>query len=102
MNKDTDTMTSEYEIGSAGKISLMQAIPEALSMKQLPDLHFWRCIATAYARHHSRPDFSADYVHAPPQKKMILFLPQDTSLEKLFRLGSQFESWIPLQFCRAP
>lgn len=101
MNKDADTMTSEYEIGSAGKISLMQAIPEALSMKQLPDLHFRRCVATADARHHSRPDFSADYVHAPP-KKIILSLSQDTSLEKLFRFVSQFESWISSQVCRAP
>jgi len=69
MNKDADTMTRQYEVGFTGKISLMQAIPEALSMKQFPYLHLWRCIATANARHHSRPDFSADYVHAFPQKK---------------------------------
>lgn len=70
MNEDADTITREHDIGFAGKISLMQAIPEALPMKQLPDLHLWQCIAAADARHHSRPDFSADYVHEQPPDEL--------------------------------
>ncbi|BBH35642.1 putative uncharacterized protein [Pseudomonas sp. St290] len=70
MNEDADTVTREYDIGFAWKISLMQAIPEALPMKQLPDLHLWQCIAAADARHHSRPDFSADYVHEQPPDEL--------------------------------
>ena len=70
MNEDADTMTREYDIGFAWKISLMQAIPEALPVKQFPDLHLWQCIAAADARHHSRPDFSADYVHEHPPDEL--------------------------------
>lgn len=70
MNEDADIVTTEYDIGFAWKISLMQAIPEALPMKQLPDFYLWQCISAADSRHHSRPDFSADYVHEQPPDEL--------------------------------
>jgi len=89
MNEDTDMVTREYDIGVAWKISLVQAIPEALSMKQLPDLHLWQCIAAADARHHSRSDFSTDYVHEQP--------PDELALVAGYPLGKIFPLREPIQ-----
>ena len=65
MNEYADPVARKHYIGSPWKLPRMQAIPEAMSVQQLPDLHLRGCIAAADAGHHARPDFFADYVHEP-------------------------------------
>lgn len=63
VNEYADLVTSKHYVWSSRKAAMVQPIPEAMPMQQLPDFHLRRCIAAADASHHARPDFFADYVH---------------------------------------
>lgn len=63
VNENADVVAREYDIWLTWKLTRMQAIPEAMFVQQLPDLHLGRCVAATNGGHHARPDLFTDYVH---------------------------------------
>lgn len=63
VNENADVVARKYDVWLTWKLSGMQAIPEAMPMQELSDLHLGRCVAATYGGHHARSYLFTDYVH---------------------------------------
>jgi len=62
MNEHDRPPARQYDVGPTGKVSHVQAIPQALAMQEAAHEQLGPCIASLNGSHHSRPRFGVDDV----------------------------------------